>query len=58
MNRVKCPACGKGWDKTGEGCCDFCVRKPLRPVNGQPEDDDLIMWPARRRKENDANPSK
>ena len=57
MNRVKCPNCGKGWDTDGDGSCPFCVPKRLRPVNGQSEDD-LTLWPAWVRKENDENPSK
>jgi hypothetical protein len=59
VNRVRCPNCGKGWDETGEGCCGYCVRKPLRPVNGfSEEEDDLLMWPAWQRKEKDEHLSK
>ena len=55
MNRVKCPNCEKGWDTDGDGSCPFCVPKRLRPVNGQSEDD-LTLWPAWVRKENDEKP--
>ena len=54
MNRVKCPNCGKGWDTDGDGNCGFCGPK-LRPVNGllSSEEDDLLMWPAWQRKDNE-----
>lgn len=52
MNRVKCGNCGKGWDTDNDGDCAFCAPKTLRPVNGQSSEDDLLMWPAWLRKEN------
>ena len=55
MKPVRCPNCGKGWDRFGDGDCDYCTRKEFRPENGQ--DDDLTMWPAWQRR-TDENPSK
>jgi hypothetical protein len=56
VNRVKCPNCGKGWDTNGDGNCPSCVPKRLRPFSGQPEDDNLLMWPAWQRKEKNEKP--